>query len=321
MSILITGGTGFIGAEVVRQLVDEDEHAVTVFHVSASHRRLADLADKVTLIRGDLGNFSHLLDAVKQARAQAIFHLGAILSTASDRDPAAAMAANVQGTFNVLEAARILEVPQVLFASSIGTYGVDMTDEAIDDLTLQRPLSFYGTAKLFGEGAGNFYRHRYGLDFRGIRFPGICGPGVRTPGAAQFHSWVVEECARGRPYTIEVAPHTRVPLVYVKDAARGVLALSRAPREPLQRFNYLINGIAPTPSAQQLADLVRERVAGADIRFDVDPQRQAFIDRIIKPIDDRFARQEWGWNPAYDTAAMLDDFLADLRDHPERYPD
>ncbi|MEC9341224.1 MAG: NAD-dependent epimerase/dehydratase family protein [Pseudomonadota bacterium] len=321
MAILVTGGTGFIGAEVVRQLVAEGRHEVTVFHVSASHRRLADLKDQIHLVRGDLGNFSHILDVVQQSQPEAIYHLGAMLSTASDLDPAAAMQANVNGTFNILEAARIMRVPQVLFASSIGTYGLDMTGEAIDDLTLQRPLSFYGTAKLFGEGTGNFYRHRFGLDFRGIRFPGICGPGVRTPGAAQFHSWVVEECAKGRPYTIEVAPHTRVPLVYVKDAARGVLQLSRTPREQLVQFNYLINGVPPTPTAEELAELVRERVPGATIEFAVDPQRQAFIDRIIKPIDDRFARTEWGWNPAFDTAAMLDDFLADLASHPERYPD
>ncbi|WP_372722936.1 NAD-dependent epimerase/dehydratase family protein, partial [Immundisolibacter sp.] len=150
MRVLITGGTGFIGAEVVRQLVAEGGHEITVFHVSGAQQRLADIADRLTLVRGDIGNFSHILDAVKRSRPDAIFHLGAILSTASDLDPSAAMHANVNGTFNVLEAARILEVPQVLFASSIGTYGLDMGGEGIDDLTLQRPLSFYGTAKLFG---------------------------------------------------------------------------------------------------------------------------------------------------------------------------
>ena len=79
MRVLITGGTGFIGAEVVRRLVAEGGHAITVFHVSGSQRRLADVADRVTLIRGDVGNFCHVLNAVKAARPQAILHLGAIL--------------------------------------------------------------------------------------------------------------------------------------------------------------------------------------------------------------------------------------------------
>jgi nucleoside-diphosphate-sugar epimerase len=62
-------------------------------------------------------------------------------------------------------------------------------------------------------------------------------------------------------------------------------------------------------------------VAGARIDFRVDARRQAFVDRLMKPVDDRYARDEWGWRPAYDTGAMLDDFLADLSAHPERYPD
>ncbi|RLA03958.1 MAG: hypothetical protein DRQ54_10130 [Gammaproteobacteria bacterium] len=262
---------------------------------------------------------SRLLDAVKQSRPAAIYHLGAMLSVASDLDPAAAMQANVNGTFNVLEAARLLDVPQVIFASSIGTYGADVDGDQFDDLTIQRPLSFYGSAKLFGEHSGNFYRRRYGLDFRSIRFPGVAGAGVRTPGAAQFHSWMVEESAKGRAYTVAAAEHTQVPIVYVKDAARGVLKLASAPVEDLRMFNYLISGVPPTPTAGELAELVRARVPGAAISFDPDPVRQQMLEKMIKPIDDRFARQEWGWAPEFDAAALIDDILLELTEHPGRY--
>lgn len=320
MAVLVTGGTGFIGAAVVRELLAQGEHRVTVFHVSGATWRLADVADQVTFIQGNLGNFSHLLDAVKQSKPSTIYHLGAMLSVASDLDPAAAMQANVNGTFNVLEAARLLDVPQVIFASSIGTYGADVDGDQFDDLTMQRPLSFYGSAKLFGENMGNFYRQRYGLDFRGIRFPGVAGAGVRTPGAAQFHSWMVEESAKGKAYSVGVAEQTQVPIVYVKDAAKGVLTLAGAPAENLRMFNYLISGVPPTPTAGELAELVRARVPGTDISFHPDPVRQQMLEKMIKPIDDRFARQEWGWAPQYDAAAIIDDMLLELENHPERYP-
>ena len=78
----------------------------------------------------------------------------------------------------------------------------------IRDTTIQRPQLFYGATKVFGEHMGLFYRRKYQLDFRGLRYPSIIGPGVRTPGVAQYTSWVIEECAKGNPFTIWVKPET-----------------------------------------------------------------------------------------------------------------
>ncbi|HEY0753211.1 MAG TPA: NAD(P)-dependent oxidoreductase [Ktedonobacteraceae bacterium] len=190
MTILITGGTGFIGSEVVRMLLKRGEQRPVVFHASGNARRLADVLEQVELITGDLANFSHVLDAVKRVRPDVIYHLGAMLSTPSDADPAAAMQTNVMGTFHVLEAARLFAVPQVLFSSSISTYALDIAGEVVDDATIQRPLQFYGATKLFGEHLGLFYKRRYSLDFRGVRYPSTVGPGVKTPGAMQYTSWM-----------------------------------------------------------------------------------------------------------------------------------
>ena len=72
-----------------------------------------------------------------------------MLSVPSEADPAAAIQANALGTFHVLEAARLFDVPQVLFASSTGVYGLGIQEDVINDDTLQRPLLFYGATKLF----------------------------------------------------------------------------------------------------------------------------------------------------------------------------
>ena len=139
-------------------------------------------------MKGDVGIFSHVLDAVCDRAAPEIIYrtFSAMLSVPSERDPPAAFHANALGTFHILEAARLLDVKRVVFASSTATFGFDLPADPIDDLSLQRPQTFYGACKLFGEHMGRFYRRKYRIDYRGVRYPSIVGPGGRTPGAVQY---------------------------------------------------------------------------------------------------------------------------------------
>ncbi|HJP22055.1 MAG TPA: NAD-dependent epimerase/dehydratase family protein [Alphaproteobacteria bacterium] len=310
MSILITGGAGFIGLEVARQLLAEGETEVTVVSRNPSPARLGGLADRLTAVAGDVGNFSHVLEAVKNARPSTIYHLGAMLSVPSDADPANAIQTNAMGTFYVLEAARMFDVPQVIFSSSIGTYGRDVPDAAIDDLTLQRPTLFYGATKAFGEHMGLFYRRKYDLDFRGIRYPSVVGPGVSTPGVAQYTSWMIEACADGKPFTAWVTPETRMPIMYLSEAAAATILLARAAKDSIKTVNYLVDGVKPTPSAGELANAVRAKLPEAQIDFQPDPKIQPLIDAVVRPVDDGRAREEWGWQPTHDLDRMVDEFLA-----------
>ena len=122
-----------------------------------------------------------------------------------------------------------------------------------------------------------------------------------------------------KPFTVRVREDTRAPLMYFKDAARAVVALAEAPAESIQMVNYLLAGVTPTPTAAELADMVRLKIPTAEIGFEVDEELQPMLDRILKPVDDRFARQEWGWRPGYGLEEMVDDFLRELAEHPQRY--
>ncbi|HOW57904.1 MAG TPA: NAD-dependent epimerase/dehydratase family protein, partial [Smithellaceae bacterium] len=255
MSILIIGGTGFVGAHVARLLLAEGEKDIVVFDINPTTKLLDDVAAKVTIVRGDLGNFSHVANAVKNCRPRTIYHMGGMLSVPSDADPAASFRANAMGTFHVLEAAKLFDVPQVIFTSTIATYGLDLEEgSTIDDYSLQRPQLFYGTTKVFCELLGQFYRRKYGMDFRGVRYPSIVGPGVKTPGVVQYNAWMIEDSIKGKPFTVNIAPETRTPVMYFKDAALSVIQLAKAPRENIKMVNYLIAGVKPVASAQELAD-------------------------------------------------------------------
>jgi threonine 3-dehydrogenase len=319
MSALITGGTGFIGSELVRLLLAGGENDLAVLDINPTANRLGDAADRVKIVRGDLGDFSNVLDEVKNARPTTIYHLGGMLSVPSDADPGAALRANALGTYHVLEAARLFEVPQVLFTSSLATYGLDIHEQVICDDTLQRPQLFYGVIKVFCEHMGLFYRRKYGLDFRSVRYPGIVGPGVKTPAVAQYTSWVIEACANGKPFIIWVEPATAVPVLYVKDAARALVELGAAPREAIKKVNYLLAGVTPVATAGELADIVRARVPGAQIEFKPDEGIEEILNHLCRPLDDADARREWGWKPAYDQERIVDDFLRELRLNPGRY--
>jgi len=307
-----------MGVEVVRLLLEKGEKPV-VFSRNPATPKLADVADHVEGIAGDLGNFSQVLNAVKKTQPDVIYHMGGMLSVPSDADPAGAIQANVLGTFHVLEAARLFEVPQVLFASSLGVYGADIREDFIDDNTVQHPLLFYGATKAFAENMGRFFKRKYGVDFRGIRFPSVLGPGIRTPGVAQYNPGVIEECAKGNAFTIWVRPDTRIPIMYFTESARAIVELGQAPVENIKTVNYVLTGITPTPSAGDLADVVRAKIPGAQIEFQPDLELQPILDDIGRRVDDTNAQQEWGWKPGYDLERSVDEFLNEMRSNPQRY--
>jgi len=318
MGVMVTGGTGFIGAALVRLLLERDEKDVLAFHRNPAKKTLDDVAHRIALVQGDLGIFSHVLEAVKNYRPRIIYHLGAMLTIPADADPPAAFQTNVAGTFHILEAARLFHVEQVLFASSIGSYGLDVQSEVIDDFTVQRPLSMYGVSKVFGENLGRYYKLRYGLDFRSLRYPGIIGPGFRTPSLAQYASLLIEESFKGRPYTLQMAPDAKFPLLYFKDAALAMIKLAQAPESHIKMVNYLLNGVEPIKTAQELVDMVKTRLPEARLTFEPDPGLTQ-IYYGMRPFDDRCAREEWGWEPEYNHERLMEDFIHELRHHPERY--
>jgi threonine 3-dehydrogenase len=319
MAVLITGGTGFIGAEIARQLVAQGVEDIFVLHRRDNFERLQDISGELEFVQGDLADVERMTAVIEQTQPEVIYHLGAVLTGPGEANPQAAIQTNVAGMVGLLEAARLRGVQQVLFASSIGSYGADIQEEMLTDVTLQRPFTIYGISKVFGEQLGAYYKRKYGLDFRGLRYPSIVGPGVKTPSSVQFTSWVIEECARGNPFTMTVTPETAVPLMYYKDAARAMIELGQAPLAAIKTVNYLVDGVKPTPTAVQLADDVREAIPGAMIDFVPDAAVQGLLDQLLRPIDDSRARAEWGWQPVYDQAAIVADFLTELREHPERY--
>jgi len=310
MTTLITGGTGFIGAEIVKMLLARGEGPIHVAHRSGNLGRLVDVEDQLVLHQFDLADPESIDRVMADVAPDQLFHFGAILTGPGEQDPQALLEANASGFMRIIEAARQAGTRQMIFASSIGTYGRDLGGGPIDDLSLHRPNTAYGVTKVFGENLGAYYRSKYGLDFRGLRYPSIVGPGVTTWSVAQYTSWMIEKSALGEPFEVWTAPESVIALMYYRDAARAAIELADAPLESIRSMNYLVDGPQPTPTAGELADAVRRQLPEADITFDTESESSR--PRTSIRIDDSAARNEWGWQPSYDVDAMVSALIEEV---------
>jgi len=320
MSKLITGGTGYIGAELARILVERGEEVV-LFDVAMNRYRIEDIEDKVKIVQGDLGNWSEVLNVVKDNNVTEIYHMGSVLTYMSELNPWASFRANVIGTYNVLEAARLFGVTKMMFTSTLGTFGLQM-DEVITDISIQRPVSMYGCGKLYGEGLGRFYRSKFGLDFRSIRYAHMIGPNVRTPG--HWAPPMIQDAILGEPNEcIYGTPESTISMIYVRDAARAADMVLRAPKENIKMANYNVTGIPAVVSAKELETTLVSRFPKTKVTYKPDPLSQTGFYQalsVMKVFDDSYARKEWSWNPQYATPeAIIEIFENDIKKHPGRY--
>jgi UDP-glucose 4-epimerase len=174
VNVLVTGGAGFIGANLCRRLVGDGEHRVRVLDDLSTGSR-ANLVDvDVDLVEASLLDAAAVDDAVRGV--QAVVHLGAVPSVPrSLADPMASHAANATGTMMLLEAARAEGDVHVIVAGSSSVYGANPTLPKREDLATF-PVSPYGASKLATEAYALSYQHSFGLPVLAFRFFNVFGP-------------------------------------------------------------------------------------------------------------------------------------------------
>jgi UDP-N-acetylglucosamine/UDP-N-acetyl-alpha-D-glucosaminouronate 4-epimerase len=175
MRYLVTGGAGFIGSNTVDELVRRGQEAVVLDDFSAGKAaNLAGSKSKIRLIQDSITNLDVLRDACH--RVDCVIHLAAQTSVPrSVKDPIETNRINVEGTLNVLVAAREAKVRRVVFASSCAVYGKTEV-LPIPEATALAPISPYGLSKQIGEGYGRVFQELYGLEFVALRYFNVFGP-------------------------------------------------------------------------------------------------------------------------------------------------
>jgi len=256
----------------------------------------------------DCTHIRQLEEVVRRYEIDAIFHLAAVLSARGESQPRVAWDVNMGGLYRVLEVARQHRCA-VFFPSSIGAFGPTTPRDPAPQETIQRPTTIYGITKVAGELLCDYYATRFGMDTRGLRFPGLISY-VAPPGGGttDYAVEIFEHAVRFGRYTCFLGPDTELPMMYMPDAIRAMAELMDADPARLRHRNaYNVAAMSFTPA--RLADEIRGHRPRFAIDYDIDPVRQAIADSWPHALDDRAAREEWGWRPQYDLAAMTVDML------------
>ena len=262
MSIMVTGGTGFIGNRIIRKLVDRGEEVVC-FDLAPPRANLESYLDRISLYRGDITQIPHLLEAINTHSVHKIIHMAALLPPDTENRPHFGMTVNIQGTNNVFEVSRWAGIQRVVYASSIAVYGVQETfgNRPINEDDLTAPINMYGMTKAANDFAAAKYRDNYGLDIRGVRICTVFGHGRVTGMTGMIGGLMVSLPAIGQPVSMAFDPQEASPMIHAEDAAE--IFVEVALKQELSHQVYISGGHLAT--IQDMADTVREFIPDAQI--------------------------------------------------------
>jgi UDP-glucose 4-epimerase len=283
-SVLVTGGTGFIGSHLVRELAPENE--VTVLDLSPADGS-TELPETVRFVEGDVRDEEALARAGEGV--DLIYHLAANVSVErSVEEPVWSHSVNVGGTLEVLEFAREVGA-RVVFASSAAVYG-DPEHLPVAESDRMDPRSPYGIEKLAGDGYVRRYADLYGVETVALRFFNVFGPGQSSEYAGVITAFV-ENAAAGQPLTVHGDGEQTRDFVHVEDVVQACL-LAGATDRVGEAYNVA------TGREVSVNDLARTVLDVADATVDVvhtDP-RPGDIDRSCADVEK--ARDHLGFEPS-----------------------
>jgi nucleoside-diphosphate-sugar epimerase len=297
MKVLITGGAGFLGQRLARQLLARGELSDSQGRVRRIDRLvLVDVVpandfgdERVQIVTGDIADGALLRQAI-DTDTTSIFHLAAIVSGQAEADFDLGMRINLDASRLLLDTCRELgHAPKVVFTSSVAVYGGKLPDVVRDDTALN-PRSSYGTQKAIGELLLNDYSRRGFVDGRVLRLPTISvRPGKPNKAASSFASGIIREPLNGEPSVCPVLPEAKLWLLSPRAAIEALIAGHELPAAALGESRTINLPGLSVSVAEMVAAL--ETVAG--------PEAVARISFVPNPAVERIVNS---WPAAWDVS-------------------
>ena len=263
MRILILGGSGFIGPRVMRRLVERG-HDVHCMDIAPGSPALDPLRDAVQITHGDITLMDDVIEAVTLSRPDRILNLAYALGAGED-DPHPQVRLNILGMDNCFEAARLLDVRRVVYASSLAVYGNQQLhgERAVVEDDARLGTSLYAVSKTYNEHQADWYNRAFEMAITGVRPANITGPDKVRGSMNHVQCQVLP--ARDAPVSFPYRDTMTLPL-HVEDIAEVFVRVTLADETGYPIYN---SGGHPV-SLGQLADAVRQFLPDAEITFDED---------------------------------------------------
>jgi UDP-glucose 4-epimerase len=312
MSVLVTGGAGYIGSHMVRELLDAGEQIIVIDNLSTGFR--SAVPDGVTLIIGDTGDQILVSRLVREYGIKAIIHFaGSLIVPDSVRDPLVYYRNNTANSRALIECAVNGGIKHFIFSSTCAVYGNPAKVPVAED-TPTLPVSPYGSSKLMSEIILRDASQAYGLDYVTLRYFNVAGAdpkgraGQSTKDATQLIKVAVEAALGQRP-KIEVFG-TDYPTAD-GTCIRDYIHVSDLVRAHLDALYYLRSGGRSLTlncgygrgfSVLEVLNTVKQ-ISGVDFRVENAPRRPG--DPALIVAESQLIRQTLGWRPRFDDLSTI----------------
>lgn len=306
-TILITGANGQIGSALVSALQNsygEDKIIATDIREPKNFEGRFEVLDVL--------DYDNLDKFIERNKVKQIYHLAALLSSKGEENPEFTWQLNFDAYLNILRKSVNHKIDRVFFPSTIGIFGKTTPKQATPQNASFEPSTVYGISKYSAELWSQYFRQRYGLDIRGVRYPGVISYETRpVGGTTDFAVEMFFEAIEKAFYECYLKPDTRLPMLYMPDVLKGTIDLMHAPKESISTsMAYNISGFSLTPN--ELYIEIKKHIPNFRIEYNVD-HRQAIADSWTETIDDSVAKKDWNWQPEYNMSSMASDMIENIK--------
>jgi len=300
--ILITGGAGFIGSNLIEELLDRNYQVICLDNlVTGSLKNIEEFKDKKNFefVEGDILDYDLLLQLSKDAFA--VSHQAALGSVPrSIKDPITSNKVNIDGTLNVFKSCVDNKVERVVYAASSSTYG-DSEKLPKEEEDIGRPLSPYAVTKLVNELYADVFRRVYGLNTIGLRYFNVFGPkqDPNGPYAAVIPLFINAILTGQSPKINGDGSHSR-DFTFVKNAVQANI---KAIEAPIEKYNQVYNvACGERTSLVNLVDFLND-ILNTEINPEFRGEREGDIKHSLADISKAIEHLEY--NPEYDVKKGL----------------